>query len=96
MKGELVLSGRLLQNTDRASLYLYHHMYGFLFFFLMVLSIYLFLAALGLNCYVGFSLVVAKRKLLWLQCMGFSLKWLLSLWSMGSRAHGSAVVAPGL
>ena len=31
-----------------------------------------------------------------LRCAGFSLRWLLLLWSAGSRAQASVVVAPGL
>ena len=45
-----------------------------------IIYLFLFLAALGLRCYVqAFSL---------LQCTGFSLSWLLLLWSMGSRYMG--------
>ena len=48
----------------------------------------LFLAVLGLQCCTGFSLIVASwgYSLLW--CAGFSLQWLLWLWSTGSRALG--------
>ena len=34
------------------------------------------------------SLVAASRGYSWLWCMGFSLWWLLFLWSMGSRHAG--------
>ena len=36
----------------------------------------------------GFSLVAARRAYSSLRCMGFSLWWLLLLWSMGSRRTG--------
>ena len=42
------------------------------------------------------SLVAASGGYSLLQCMGFSLQWLLLLWSMGSRCMGSVVVARGL
>ena len=44
----------------------------------------------------GLSLVVASRGYSSLQCAGFSLRWLLLLWSTGSRYAGSVVVARGL
>ena len=60
--------------------------------------IYSFSAVLSLRCCAGFSLVVASRGTLWSQCMGFSLQWLVFLWSEGSGAHGlhSVVVAQSL
>ena len=42
------------------------------------------------------SLAVASGGYSSLQCVGFSLWWLLLLWSMGSRLTGSVVVACGL
>ena len=36
----------------------------------------------------GLSLVVASRGYSSLQCAGFSLRWLLLLWSTGSRRMG--------
>ena len=47
---------------------------------------YLFLAVLGLHCFVGFSLlsVSGSYSLFW--CTGFSLQLLLLLWSLSSRA----------
>ena len=48
-----------------------------------------FLTVLGLGCCVQLSLVVASRGYSLLQCVGFSLQWLLFLRSMGSRAHGA-------
>ena len=57
--------------------------------------IYLFLAVLGLRCCAWTSGAVSRGcSLLW--CAGFSLRWLLLLWSMGSRHVGSVVVARGL
>ena len=52
----------------------------------------------------GLSLVVTGRGYSWLQCEGFSLRWLLLLWRMGSRPRrlrywqhlGSVVAAPWL
>ena len=48
----------------------------------------LFLAVLGLRCCSGFSLVVASGGYSLLRCAGFSLRWLLLLWSMGSKQVG--------
>ena len=42
---------------------------------------------LGLHCCVDFSLVAVSGATLPLWCVGFSLWWLLLLWSTGSRAH---------
>ena len=61
------------------------------------------MAALGLHCCTGFSLVAANGGHSSLQCMGSSLWWLL-WWSMSSRVQGlnscssqiSEVVAYGL
>ena len=44
----------------------------------------------------GLSLVAASGGYSSLQCAGFSLRWLLLLWSTGSRRAGSVVVARGL
>ena len=53
------------------------------------LFIYLFLAALDLCCCArGLSLVVASGEYSLLWCTGFSLRWLLSLRSTGSRRAG--------
>ena len=62
------------------------------------------MAALGLVAEREFSLVAASRGYSSLQCVGFSLWWLLLLWSMGSRRAGfsscgtwaSVVVVHGL
>ena len=50
--------------------------------------IYVFVAALGLGCFVGLSLVVTSGGYSSLRCSGFSLPWLLLLWSMDSRECG--------
>ena len=42
----------------------------------------------GSSLLCGLSLVVASRGVLNLRCSGFSLRWLLLLWSTGSRVHG--------
>ena len=55
---------------------------------ILFIHLFLFLAMLGLPCYVGFSLVVASEATLQLWCSDFPLQWLLLLWSMGSRACG--------
>ena len=55
-------------------------------FFLIFLS---FLAVLGLRCCArAFSLVAASRGYSLLWCTGFSWRWLLLLWSTGSRHAG--------
>jgi len=74
------------------------------FIFLLVFNcIYLCLTVLGLHYCAGFSPVQRVRATPQLQRAGFSLWWLLVLWSTGSRAHrlqqfwhtGSVVVFPG-
>ena len=50
--------------------------------------IYLFLAALGLRCCARAFSSCGKQGLLFLQCVGFSLRWLLLLQSTGSRLMG--------
>ena len=50
-------------------------------------TIYL-LTVLSLCCCVGFSLAVASRGSSLLQWIGFSLQWLLLLWSVGSGVCG--------
>ena len=51
--------------------------------------IYLFLAALGLCCCKGFSLVAVSggHSGFIVGCAGFSPQWLLSMWSTGPRAQ---------
>ena len=79
----------------------------FFFYFIATLFIYyLFLAASVLVAVHGLSLVVVSKGYSYssLRCAGFSLPWLLFLWSMGSRCAGfsscgmraSVVVARGL
>ena len=46
------------------------------------------MAELGFHCYVWAFSCYGERGLLQLRCTGFSLQWLLSLWSMGSRYAG--------
>ena len=74
-----------------------------LFYFIIIIIfnkfiyfIYLFLAALGLRCCARAFSSCDERGLLLLQCVGFSLQWLLLLQSTGSRRVGSVVVALGL
>ena len=50
-----------------------------------------FLAALGLCCCRGLSLVAVSGGYSSLQCVGFSLRWLLLLWSTGSRRAGFSI-----
>ena len=65
------------------------------------LNIYLFYLFIFWLCWVfvaphGLSLVAASRGYSSLRCVGFSLRWLLLLRSMGSRRTSSVVVARGL
>ena len=62
--------------------YYYYRLY------LNYLFIYLYLAVLSLLCCTGSSLVAVSRGYRSLQCVGFSLWWLLLLQSTGSRAYG--------
>ena len=62
----------------------------FLFVFIFFWLRWVFAAMCGL------SLVVASGGYSLLWCVGFSLRWLLLLWSMDSRCVGSVVVAHGL
>ena len=80
--GCVLLSGRWRQG--RVS-------YFILFFNLVIFWLrWVFVAARGL------SLVVASGGYSLLRCTGFSWRWLLLLWSMGSRRAGSVVVGTGL
>ena len=59
------------------------------FFKNLFICLFLFLAALGLRCCThGLSLVAASGGYSSLWCTGFSLCWLLLLWSTGSRRAG--------
>ena len=58
------------------------------FIFKIYLFIYLFLAALVFVAARRLSLVVASGGYSSLWCVGFSLRWLLLLQSMGSRCAG--------
>ena len=62
--------------------------FGNIFFNKFVYFIYLFLAALVFVAACGVSQVVASRGYSSLRCVGFSLQWLLLLWSMGSKHTG--------
>ena len=57
-------------------------------FYLFIYFTYLFLAALGLRCCVRVSLVAASGGHSSLRCEDFSLWWLPSLQSTGSRHTG--------
>ena len=65
-------------------------------YFLKNKFIYLFLAALCLLCRARAFSSCSDRGYSLLQCVDFSLRWLLLLWSTGSRRTGSVVVACGL
>ena len=56
--------------------------------YIISLLFFFFLAALGLRCCVRASLVAARGGYSSLQCAGFSLQWLLLLWSTCSRRTG--------
>ena len=59
-----------------------------LFTFLINLFIYLFWLRWVFIAARGLSLVAASRGYSSLQCAGFSLRWLLLLWSTGCRRMG--------
>ena len=61
-----------------------------LFFFKFIYFIYFWLHWVAAH---RLSLVAASGGYSSLQCVGFSMQWLLLLWSMGSRHVGSVVVA---
>ena len=63
-------------------------MFSLYFFIYILFFSFLFCCTGSLLLYVGFSLVVRSRDYPSLQCMGFSLWWLLLLWSTGSRRTG--------
>ena len=67
-----------------------------LFLFLKkILFIYLLLVALGLCWCAQLSPVAENREYsLVARCVGFWLRWLLLLWSTGSRAHSFSSCAP--
>ena len=70
--------------------YKLHEGRNVLFFFLSFWLLWVLVAVCGL------SLVAVSRGYSSLRCVGFSLQWLLLLWSAGSRRAGSVVVAHGL
>ena len=55
---------------------------------IVILFIYLFRLLWVFIAGCGLSLVVASGGYSLLQCVGFSLRWLLLLWSTGSRRVG--------
>ena len=57
-------------------------------YYFFKLFICLFLAMLGLCCYVGF--LYGELDCSWLRCRGFLLWWLLLVWSIGCRCTGSS------
>ena len=67
--------------------YIYIYIYIYIFFFYLFI---LFLVILGLHCFVRVFSSCGVQGLLFMQCVGFSLPWLLLL-STGSRAWASAV-----
>ena len=60
---------------------------NFVLFYIIVFY-FIFLAALSSLLHVSFSLVAVSGGYSLLRCMGFSLGWLLLLWSTGSRLTG--------
>ena len=81
-------------NGKEYSSYFVTYTYFLLVFFLIYLF-YLFIIFVCVRVFVvacGPSLVAASRGYSLLRCAGFSLWWLLWLWSMGSRHAG--LVAP--
>ena len=66
------------------------------FFFFFLIFICLFLAALGLHCWAQAFPSCNTRGLLFIEVVGFSLRWLLLLQSTGSRHVGSVVTVLGL
>ena len=58
------------------------------FFFLNFIYLFIFGCVRSSLLRVGFSLVAASRGYSSLRCTGFSLRWLLLLWSTGSRHEG--------
>ena len=71
-----------------------HYLFEYLFFFCWILDIiiclfiYLFLAALGLCCCAWAFSSCGEWELLFVEGVGFSLRWLLLLQSTGSRRAG--------
>ena len=80
------------------------HLFILLFFKIYLFYLFIFGCIGSSLLHMGFSLVVESRVYSWLQCAGFSLRWLLLLQSMVSGHAGfsscgswaSVVVAHGL
>ena len=66
------------------------------FLFLTLYFILFYFGCIGFSLLCGLSLVAASRGYSSLHCLGFSLLWLLLLWSMGSRRMASVVALMGL
>ena len=81
---------KILVNVFMLSPILYFFFNKFIYlFYLFIFGCVGFIAARGL------SLVAASGGCSSLRCVGFSLRWLLLLWSTGSRCTGSVIVAYG-
>ena len=63
------------------------------FFCFVLFFVLFFLAVLGLLCCAWAFSSCGERGYSSLRCAGFSLRWLLLLWSMGSRRRGYVVAA---
>ena len=59
-----------------------------LLIFIIIITIFYFWLCLVFVAAWGLSLVAASRGYSSLRCTGFSLRWLLLLWSTGSRCAG--------
>lgn len=86
------VSGYHFSHSSRANAY--KQLIWFVVLFFKILFIYLFLGCDGASSLIRLSLVSAGvRATLSLWCVGFSLEWLLLLWSVGCRAHPASAVA---
>ena len=65
--------------------------HDFLMLFFFIKNIYLFIAAMGLHCCTQAFSSCSEGGSSSLGCAGFSLQWVLLLWSTGSRAAGFTV-----
>ena len=79
-----------------SSILLSQDYFGYSGFFVKNLFTYLFLAVLGLQYCVGFSLVVASRSTLQVGCRGFSLWWPLHCRAQALGVWASVAAAQGL
>ena len=93
-----VLHPPLALNLGKSSVLFPHFFFFYKIFkniFILFIIIYFWLHWVFVTA-LGFSLVVASRGYSLLRCEGFSLWWLLLLWSTSSRRTGSVAVARGL